>query len=83
MEPKMRVLVADPDPEFRMLMRDMINNQPDMEVVGDTSNGVEALDMIAKRKPDFIITELMLKELPGLEVLRRIPKQARTLLSLL
>ena len=74
MEPKMRVLVADPDPEFRMLMRDMINNQPDMEVVGDTSSGTEALDMIAARKPDFIITELMLKELPGLEVLRKIPE---------
>ena len=74
MEPKMRVLIADPDPEFRMLVRDMINSQLDMEVVGDTSNGREALDLIAKHKPDVVLTELMLTALPGLEVLRRLPE---------
>lgn len=74
MEPKMRVLIADPDPEFRMLVRDMINSQLDMEVVGDTSDGSEALDLIAKHKPDVVLTELMLTALPGLEVLRRLPE---------
>ena len=74
MEPKMRVLIADPDPEFRLLVRDMINNQIDMEVVGDTSDGNEALELIAKHKPDFVLTELMLTNLPGLEVLRRLPE---------
>lgn len=74
MEPKMRVLIADPDPEFRMLVRDMINNQLDMELVGDTSDGSEALELIAKHKPDVVLTELMLTALPGLEVLRRLPE---------
>ena len=74
MEPKMRVLIADPDPEFRLLVRDMINNQIDMEVVGDTSDGNEALELIGRYKPDFVLTELMLTSLPGLEVLRRLPE---------
>ncbi|MBR4077760.1 MAG: sporulation transcription factor Spo0A [Oscillospiraceae bacterium] len=74
MEAKMRVLIADPDSEYRMLLTDMIHNQGDMEVVGDTGNGLEALDMIAKHKPDVVLTELMLTALPGTEVLRRMPE---------
>ena len=60
MEAKMRVLIADPDSEYRMLLTDMIHNQGDMEVVGDTGNGLEALELIAKHKPDVVLTELML-----------------------
>ncbi len=74
MDAKMRVLIADPDSEYRMLLTDMIHNQGDMEVVGDTGNGLEALELIAKHKPDVVLTELMLAALPGTEVLRRLPE---------
>ena len=74
MEPKMRILIADPDSEYRMLLTDMIHTQSDMEVVGDTGNGTEALELIAKHKPDVVLTELMLTALPGTEVLRRMPE---------
>ena len=67
MEPKLRVLIADPDAEYRMLVREMIRLQPDMEVIADTGNGVEALELIAKQKPDIVLMELMLPQLPGLE----------------
>lgn len=74
MEPKMRVLIADPDADFRLLVREMIHLQPDMEVIADTGSGAEALDVIAKQNPDIVLTELVLTQQPGLEVLRRIPE---------
>ena len=74
MEPKMRVLIADPDAEFRMLVREIIRNQIDMEVIAETSDGVEALDLIGRHKPDVVLMELMLTRQAGLEVLRRLPE---------
>jgi len=72
MEPKMRVLIADPDAEYRMLLRDIIRAQPDMEPVAETSNGVEVLELISKYKPDLVLMELMLTRQGGLDVLRKI-----------
>ena len=74
MEPKMRVLIADPDAEFRLLMRDIINNQLDMEIIGETGDGIEALDLSNQLKPDIVLMELMLTGQGGLEVLRKLPE---------
>ncbi len=74
MEPNMRVLIADPDADFRMLSRDMIRKQPDMDVVGETADGVELLELIQKLKPDVLLMELMLTRQDGMEVLRRLPE---------
>jgi len=71
MEPKMRVLIADPDTDFRLLLRCAIENEPDMEVIGETSDGIETADLINGLSPDIVLMELMLTRIDGLEVLRR------------
>ena len=71
MEPKLRVLIADSDGDFRLLLRCLIENEPDMEVVGETADGVETAELIQQLHPDAVLMELMLTRIDGLEVLRR------------
>ena len=72
MEPKMRVLVADPDANFRVLIRDVIRNQIDMEIVAETADGIEAMDLIGKHHPDLVLMELALTGQDGIAVLHKL-----------
>lgn len=78
METKMRVLIADPDADFRLLMRNIIENESDMEVIAETADGVETLELINRYNPDIVLMELMLTKQDGLEVLRKLPETKTT-----
>ena len=78
MEPKMRVLIADPDANFRILMREIIRNQHDMEMIAETADGVETLDLIQKLRPDVVLMELALTRQDGMDVLRKLPETGCT-----
>ena len=74
METKTRVLVADPNEDFRNILADMINSEEDMETVGKAGDGVEALALITEQKPDVVLLERMFPKLDGLGVLQRLPE---------
>ena len=74
METRIRVLVADPDEGFRAIMKDVIAEEEDMLLVGETSDGLETLAMVEQYKPDIVVMELMLTKLDGLGVLRKLPE---------
>ena len=74
METKTRVLVADPNEDFRNILADMIDSEGDMETVGKAGDGVEALALITEQKPDVVLLELMFPKLDGLGVLQRLPE---------
>ena len=72
METKTRVLIADIDEDFRRLLGDVLSQEDDMECVGSTDNGVEALTLAAEQQPDVLVMDLVLLKLDGIEVLRRL-----------
>lgn len=72
MENKTRVLIADIDEDFRRLLADVLSQEEDLECIGDTDNGVDALAMSAELKPDVLVMDLVLLKLDGIEVLRRL-----------
>lgn len=74
METKTRVLIADIDEDFRRLLGDVMSQEDDMECVGSTDNGVEALTLAAEQQPDVLVMDLVLLKLDGIEVLRRLPE---------
>ena len=78
MEPKMRVLIADTDSNFRLLLREVMRTQSDMEIVAETADGVETLELIQKFRPDVVLMELALTRQDGIEVLRKIPETGCT-----
>lgn len=72
METKIRILLADPNPDFCKMMTDLLDRERDMEVIGTTGDGVEALELIQRQEPDVVLLDLLLARLDGISLLRRL-----------
>jgi two-component system, NarL family, response regulator NreC len=64
-----RILLTDDHAILRAGLRLLIDNQPDLEVVGEAGNGQEALDKAKALRPDLILLDLSMPEVDGLTVL--------------
>ena len=68
-----RLFIADGHALFREGLRRLIDaSRTEVVVVGEASNGREAVREVARVRPDILILDLVLSELSGMEVLRRI-----------
>ena len=67
----MRVLIVDDESLIRMDLRDIIESCGH-EVVAEGTNGVEALALCKKYKPDIILMDVKMPELDGIEAARQI-----------
>ena len=72
METKIRVLIADPNEDLRLLLKDALESEEDMEVAATAADGAEALRLIAEERPDVVLLELVLPKLDGFGVLRKL-----------
>ena len=75
METKIRILLADPNADFCKMMTDLLNRERDMEVIGSTGDGLEALELIQRQEPDVVLLDLVLSRLDGLSLLRRMRRE--------
>jgi DNA-binding NarL/FixJ family response regulator len=71
-----RILLADDQQVMRQALRCLLEREADLQVVGETSDGLEVLSMVARLKPDVLITEVAMPSLYGLEITRRVREQA-------
>ena len=78
METKIRVLIADPSEDMRLIMSETLNREEDVQVVGTAADGPEALAKITELDPDVVLLELVLPKMDGLSVLRKLPDTGRT-----
>lgn len=74
-----RILIAEDHPMFRFGIRALLSAEPGMEVVGEATNGQEAVSLAASLKPDLILMDINLPELNGIEATRQILKQNQEL----
>ena len=72
MSTKIRVLIADPSEDSRVLLSKKIAQESDMEVCATTSDGFELLSLAEQQNPDVIVLDCILAGLDGIQVLKRI-----------
>ena len=72
METKIKLLIADPNEDFRLLLKKTLEAEGDMEVVATAADGADALALLTQYRPDVLLTDLVLPKLDGMELLRRI-----------
>lgn len=69
---KLRILIVDDMPSMRLLMKQYLRGNEAVVVVGEASNGEEALMKTQESQPDVIILDMSMPGLSGVEVARRI-----------
>jgi NarL family two-component system response regulator LiaR len=72
MTPPIRVLVVDDHPVVRRGIKSLLAEEDGIEVVGEASNGLEALQQVEKLHPDVILMDLVMPEMGGVEAIQRI-----------
>ncbi len=66
------ILIADDHPVVRDGLRAMLSTQPDFQIVGEAVNGVEAVQLAMRLRPDVILLDLEMPDLDGVSVLAQI-----------
>ena len=74
MQSPMRVLVVEDFVPFRQVIYSTLAKLPDLKVVGEASDGLEAVQKAEELKPDLILLDIGLPQLNGIEAARRIRK---------
>ncbi len=69
---EIKVLVVDDHDLVRMGIRHMLDDHPDMHVIGDASDGEMALDMVRELAPDVVLLDVNMPNIGGVEVTKRL-----------
>lgn len=67
-----RLVVADDHPVFREMVIDALELEEDLEVVGQASNGLDAVAACLRERPDIIILDVEMPQMNGVEATRKI-----------
>ena len=70
-----RILLADDHTIVRQGMAQLLEQQPDLKVVGEANNGNKAVEMAIKLTPDLVILDIAMPLLNGIEAAKRIRKE--------
>lgn len=69
------IVLADDHHVVRQSFRLLLEAEPDFQVLGEAATGLEALQSVEVLKPDVLVIDIMMPELNGIDVARRVKKQ--------
>ncbi len=67
-----RILIVDDEPVARRVLREELESQPGLEIVGEADTGASALEEIVALEPDLVFLDLQMPEMGGFEVIQRL-----------
>ena len=75
-EGNIRIVIADDHRLFRAGLRLILSEAEIVEIVGEASNGVQAIDIISDLKPDVVLLDLAISEMDGIQILTAIKQSS-------
>src|SRR5687768_424042 len=78
-----RIVIADDHPIFRAGLKAVIESEPSVTVVGEASDGEEALSLIQSEAPDIVVLDYNMPKLTGFELLAEIAKRKIDVISIM
>ncbi len=72
---KIRVLVVDDSSLVRELLKEILSSAPDIEVIGEAANGLEAMEKVSALQPDIVTMDLEMPVMGGMEAIAGIMAQ--------
>ncbi len=81
MKNKLRIVLADDERPARLFLKALVESFDDTEIVGEAENGIEAVEVIERTKPDLALLDLQMPLATGLEAVKLIRKQLIPLLA--
>ena len=69
---KKQILVIDDSFIMRTIIKDIVDSDPELEVVGFAENGKVGLERVRELKPDAILLDLEMPEMSGIEMMKRL-----------
>ena len=72
-----KVLIADDQALLRTGFRMILESEPDLEVVGEASDGAEAVTAVLRLRPDVVLMDVRMPRLDGLAATRRLDGDRR------
>jgi two-component system LytT family response regulator len=70
-----RALIVDDEPLARKRLKRLLTAEPDVEVIGECSNGREAIETIEAASPDLVFLDIQMPEIDGFAVIQAIPRE--------
>ena len=68
----LRLLIVDDDALVRAGLRAVLGSEPDLEVVGEAGNGIEAKEQATNLEPDLVLMDIRMPDMDGLEATKHI-----------
>ena len=75
MNPEISIVIADDHPVFCQGLRQIIEMEPGLEIVGEARDGAAALSMIRELKPDVAVLDINMPKMKGFDVARELRQQ--------
>ena len=72
---KIKILLAEDHILVREVIRELIQREPDMEVIGEAGDGIQAVQMTRKLRPDVVIMDIAMPNLNGIEATKQIKEK--------
>jgi two-component system chemotaxis response regulator CheB len=78
MPSKVRTLIVDDSAYMRVVIKDMLESDPGLEVVGIAKDGIEAVEKTKQLMPDVVLLDIQMPRMDGMATLQRIMKESPT-----